>query len=92
MLLKPGIIELPPVTGVRQTFRTMDYGISVYVNGSAVKSEVINHYASGYVIREVSTIEALAVNDYIEIHFFANAALTVTFSTVYTTFEVERIR
>ena len=68
------------------------YGISVYVNGSAVKSEVINHYASGYVIREVSTIEALAVNDYIEIHFFANAALTVTFSTVYTTFEVERIR
>jgi hypothetical protein len=57
-----------------------------------VKSEVINHYASGYVIREVSTIEALAVNDYIEIHFFANAALTVTFSTVYTTFEVERIR
>jgi len=68
------------------------YGISVYVNGSAVKTKMLNHYASGAVIREVNTIEAFAVNDYIEIHFFANAALTVTNSAVYTTFEVERIR
>ena len=68
------------------------YGISVYVNGMAVKTKMLNHYASGAVIRDVSTIEALAVNDYVEIHFFANSALTVTNSTVYTTFEVERIR
>lgn len=68
------------------------FGISVYVNGAAIRTEIMDHYASGVVIRKVETIETLAVGDYIEIYFFANAALTVTNSTLYTSFEVERIR
>lgn len=44
------------------------------------------------VVRDVKTIETLAVGDYVEIYFFANGALSVTNSTLYTTFEVERIR
>ena len=68
------------------------FGISIYVNGSAVKTYILNHYTSGAVIRDVSTLAALAVGDYVEIYFFANGALTVTNSTVYTEFNVERIR
>jgi hypothetical protein len=68
------------------------FGISVYVNGSAVKTYILNHYASGPVIRNVNTIIPLAVGDYVEIYFFANGALTVSNSTVYTEFYVERIR
>lgn len=68
------------------------FGISVYVNGAAVRTKITDHYASGVVVRDVKTIESLTVGDYIEIYFFANGALSVTNSTLYTTFEVERIR
>ena len=68
------------------------FGIAIYVNGASVRTEITNHYASGVVVRKVSTLETLAVGDYVEIYFFANGALTVTSSTLYTSFEVERIR
>ncbi len=68
------------------------FGISVYVNGSAVKTQIPNHYASGAVFRSVSTLVPLDAGDYVEIYFFANGPLTVTFSPVYTAFEIERIR
>ena len=68
------------------------FTIAIYVNGSVVKYARFEHHGSGPVHRSVSTIEQLSNGDYIEIYGHGTSSLTISSSTIYTTFEVERIR
>ena len=68
------------------------FTIAIYVNGSVVKYARFEHHGSGPVHRSVSTIEQLSISDYIEIFGHGISSLTISSSTIYTTFEVERIR
>lgn len=68
------------------------FGVSIYVNGIAVKANLQNHHGNGTIIRTVESVEALNIGDYIEIYYYSTSTLTVNNSSLYSLFEVERIR
>ena len=68
------------------------FGIAIRINGTSVRSNVINHHASGPIARQVESVEFLSAGDYVEIFFYAQSNIGLGPSTLYSAFEVERIR
>jgi hypothetical protein len=71
---------------------TSQFGVAVYLNGTAVKNDVYHHQGNGVVRRRVETIESLTAGQYIEIYAYAQTGISISNDPITTTFEVERIR
>ena len=71
---------------------TSNVELRIYVNGTMVKSAGESHTGSGVISRQVSTIQALAASQYIEVQVFAVDSFSISASDTTTSFEVERIR
>jgi hypothetical protein len=71
---------------------TNQFGVAVRINGAAVKQNIFSHHGTGVIARDIETVEYLNSGDYIEIFFYTESNVGLGSSSLYSSFEVERIR
>jgi hypothetical protein len=68
------------------------FGLNIWINNAFAKYNIYTHHGSGTIVRQVSHIAQLAIGDFIDVRMFGESGFAAAASTLYTTFEVERIR
>jgi len=79
-------------SGADLTLSSFSYGIEVFLNTGFVKYKNFDHNGSGRVVRDIQAIVQANPGDTISIQFRHEFNLLVTSSSIFTSFEVERIR